>query len=690
MKRHVFAAAFGALLVVLPVRHALRADAALYTVEDLGLIDGAAPTVTGINASGQLSGHVPGGMFGLPQAVRYTNERGWEYIPGVGTFYSLATGINDQGDIVGYAHDGTTRGFRAFRYTPGPGVSLIDPLPGGTMSLGHAIDAAGNVVGQSDSAAGPVAFRAAPGLPAVALSTVGGTPTTACAINATGQVAGYGANEVGQARAFRLEADNSVNPIVAFDGVDGSIEACALDAAGRVGGKATSGGIFRAFTFSSGSPVNVDTFAASVTSEIEGISAGVAVGWFLLGDGTYHAFVNTTEDGSSDLNDLLAPDSGWNLDQAFAVNASGTIAGSGRLNGQPRVFRLTPVADDNDTTAPTITALSAAPSTIVPPNNAMVDVVISAAATDDRDPSPVCSVTGIDGHGAPATDYSVVGPLAGWVRAKGGATYSFAVSCRDAAGNAASGSVDVVVPPDTTAPVINSVSADPSTIWPPNGALVPVTVAVSATDNVDATPSCELTSVSGTSLSFDDYAITGPLSAKLRALSGRTYTLNVKCSDTAGNHSSAAVAVFVPPDTTAPVISEVVASPSVIWPPNGKMVTVNLGVTAGDDVDDAPQCALKSIVSNGGAASDAVVTGPFSASVRAERNDNGSLRTYTLKVACWDAAGNKSWGSATVVVNKDGPVAKAVYKGLLVKVLKKKALLTRKLLKGYFSRGSSR
>jgi hypothetical protein len=59
-------------------------------------------------------------------------------------------------------------------------------------------------------------------------------------------------------------------------------------------------------------------------------------------------------------------------------------------------------------------------------------------------------------------------------------------------------------------------------------------------------------------------------------------------------------------------------------------------------------------------------------------------------VACWDAAGNKSWGSATVVVNKDGPVAKAVYKGLLVKVLKKKALLTRKLLKGYFSRGSSR
>src|SRR5688500_15546019 len=49
MTRHIFAAAFGALLVVLPVRQALRADAALYTVEDLGQLDGFAPTVTGMN-----------------------------------------------------------------------------------------------------------------------------------------------------------------------------------------------------------------------------------------------------------------------------------------------------------------------------------------------------------------------------------------------------------------------------------------------------------------------------------------------------------------------------------------------------------------------------------------------------------------------------------------------------------------
>jgi len=687
MKRHVFAAAFGALLVVLPVREALRADAALYTVEDLGTIEGFAPTVTGINASGQVSGYVTGAS-GMPRAVRYTDGSGWEYIPGISTLFSLATGISDSGDIVGYHFSGA--GFRAFHYADGAGASFIDPLPGDNMSVGLGINANGDIVGQSSGPGAPRAFRAAPGLPAVPLSLLGGTNATACGINAAGQITGFSTNAAGQQHAYRLEADSSVTDIVPFDGPGGTGWACAIDAAGRVGGRATSGSAFRAFTFTAGAAANVDTFATSQQSTIESIAAGVAVGWFLtLAEGSAHAFVNS-ENGSSDLNDLIAPGTGWTLEQAFAINVNGTIVGLGKLDGTPRAFRLTRVGEAEDTTAPVITALSATPASIEPPNNAMVDVVISASATDDRDPSPVCSVTGIDGHGAPATDFSVVGPLAGWVRARGGATYSFAVSCRDAAGNAASGSVDVVVPPDTTAPIISSVSADPSTIWPPNGALVPVTVAVSATDNVDAAPSCALTSVSGISLSSDDYAITGPLSAKLRALGGRTYTLNVKCSDTAGNQSSAAVAVFVPPDTTAPVISEVVATPGAIWPPNGKMVAVSVGVTAGDDVDEAPQCALKAVVSNGGAAEDAAVTGPFSASVRAERNADGSTRTYTLKVACRDAAGNTSWGSATVAVSKDGPSPKAAYKGLLVRALKAKAQLTKKILKAYFSRGSSR
>jgi hypothetical protein len=688
MTRHIFAAAFGALLVVLPVRQALRADAALYTVEDLGQLDGFAPTVTGMNASGQLSGYVIGAS-GMPRAVRYTAETGWQYLTGVSTFYSQARGINDAGDLVGYHHNGMA--FRAFRYVPGTGVSFVEPLAGGMMTFGFGIDAAGNVVGESVAPEGSTAFRAAPGLPAVALPGLGGAGSSACGINAAGQIAGSGANSAGRQHAFRIEADNTVTAIVPFDGPEGSGSACAIDAAGRVGGRATSANVLRAFVFDSGAPVNVDTFAASEQSNIESVAAGVAVGWFLaLPSRTPHAFVNTAE-GSADLNDLIEPGTGWQLDQAFAVNATGIIAGVGRLNGQPRVFRLIPA---RDTTLPVITSLSASPSTIEPPNNAMVTVTVSATATDDRDPSPVCSIVGIDGHGAPATDFMVTGPLTGWVRARSGARYSFAVSCSDAAGNFATSAVDVVVPPDTSAPVITSVSADPSTIAPPNGAAVAVSVSVTATDNVDASPSCALSDISVVPATTADYGITGPLTAKVRAIGGRTYTLVVTCRDTAGNAASAAVAVVVPPDTKAPVIESVTATPNAIWPPNGKMVNVNVAVSANDDVDALPQCALKSVVVSGGDAADGIVTGAFTASVRAEKNGDGTDRVYTLKVACRDAAGNTSWGSASVTVTRDGSSANELLsakKGLLVKLLKK---ATGRGAVGnahrYFSRGSSR
>jgi hypothetical protein len=283
------------------------------------------------------------------------------------------------------------------------------------------------------------------------------------------------------------------------------------------------------------------------------------------------------------------------------------------------------------------------------------------------------------------------------VRARGGATYSFAVSCLDGAGNATAGSADVVVLRDTTAPVITSVSADPSTIGVANGALVPVTVKVTATDNVDAAPSCALSSISSTAVTADDSAITGPLTAKVRAVGGRTYTLSVKCSDSARNQSFAAVAVVVPADKTAPVISSVVATPNVIWPPNGKMVPVSVSVRATDNVDAAPQCSITSITANAGPASDAVITGALTGQVRADKQADGSARIYTLKIACADAAGNKSWCSTTVVVSKDNATANAALKAMLARKVVlaqvKKAAAIKQALKraaAYFSRGSSR
>jgi hypothetical protein len=253
------------------------------------------------------------------------------------------------------------------------------------------------------------------------------------------------------------------------------------------------------------------------------------------------------------------------------------------------------------------------------------------------------------------------------------------VTCADAAGNVSpASSTDVVVPPDTTAPVISAVSATPSTVWPPNGALVPVTVSVTATDDSDPAPVCSLSSLTASAPTPDGSGITGPLSATVRAVGGVTYTLTVTCSDAAGNSSSAATSVVVPPDTTAPVITNVYATPDAIWPPNGKMVPVTVSVSATDDVDSAPQCYLASV--SGGDPGDAEKTGRFTANVRSEKNADGSVRVYSLNVKCSDRAGNKSVGVATVVVGKDSAVLKAFLRAQYGKLMQQ---LQR-------SRGSSR
>ena len=156
-------------------------------------------------------------------------------------------------------------------------------------------------------------------------------------------------------------------------------------------------------------------------------------------------------------------------------------------------------------------------------------------------------------------------------------------------------SVNVTVPPDVTAPVIAALTATPSSVGPPNGAMVPVALSVSATDDVDDAPSCALAAITSAGAPAGDFAIAGPLSATVRAVGGRTYSLRVACSDAAGNSRDASVDVVVPPDTTAPVMTQLSASPDHIWPPNGKMEQVTLSMTAIDEVDSAPTCSLTSI-----------------------------------------------------------------------------------------------
>src|SRR5439155_20342642 len=131
----------------------------------------------------------------------------------------------------------------------------------------------------------------------------------------------------------------------------------------------------------------------------------------------------------------------------------------------------------------------------------------------------------------------------------------FTVTCSAAAHNASSRSVDVVVPPDTTLPVFTSLSATPSTIWPPKGQIVTVTTSASATDDSGETPTCTLGSIAGPGSSPSDFNVTGANTGTVKAVGGRTYTFNETCADGSGNGAWSAVNVTVPADVTAPVIA---------------------------------------------------------------------------------------------------------------------------------------
>jgi probable HAF family extracellular repeat protein len=646
MKRYMLAAA-SALLVLVHGNAAVRADAPLYTVQNLGTFGGLVPTISGINASGQVVGNV---STNGSQAVRYTDGLGWQALPGLDTSFSQAFGIDDNGDVVGY-HVTSSNQFRAFRYRDGHGVEDIEPLTGGTLTVGAAINNAGTVVGFSDSSSGFAIFSAVLGQPAMALPALGGTMPNACGVNTAGQVAGYSDTPSGAQHGMRIDPGvPSPVEIVSPDGASFTVTACAIDEAGRVGGQLDrASGQTHAFRYTDAAGVqDLDTFGSPL-SNIESLAAGVSVGWYTQPDGTVHAFANRDPDGSFDLNTRIDA-AGWVLTDAKGVNVSGMIAGEGLFNGASAVFRLTP--QQSDTTPPVINSVTATPSVIFPPKGQTVPVSIAVDATDNSGQTPTCTVSSITGPGAPPVDFNVTGPLAGTVLAVGGRTYTFNVKCVDAANNSAFSSASVTVTPDTTPPVIASVSATPSNLWPPDGRLVPVTVSVSATDDVDATPSCALSGVTGVG-SPDEAAITGPLAATLRAVGGRTYGLVVRCSDSAGNASTKSATVVVPPDVTPPVITSLSAAPGMIWPANNKMVTVSIAVSATDDVDASPACGLTSVT--GGPASDVVITGQFTADVRASKDPNGAMRTYMFNVSCRDQAGNASNAAVSVSVSKDHP-----------------------------------
>lgn len=141
-------------------------------------------------------------------------------------------------------------------------------------------------------------------------------------------------------------------------------------------------------------------------------------------------------------------------------------------------------------------------------------------------------------------------------------------------------------------------------------------------------------------------------------------TVMARSTDREGNQEEPPVSTMVRIDKNAPTLT-LSADPTVLWPPNHKLVAIHLIIQAHDAFDPAPIVRLVSVTSNepddglgdGDTAGDIVIQPDGTILLRAERSGKGGGRGYTITYSAQDASGNVTVRSVTVVVPKNRPDA---------------------------------
>jgi hypothetical protein len=133
-----------------------------------------------------------------------------------------------------------------------------------------------------------------------------------------------------------------------------------------------------------------------------------------------------------------------------------------------------------------------------------------------------------------------------------------------------------------------------------------------------------------------------------------TNTLAIMVTDTATNTASCSSTITVV-DTNPPVITDVTATPNVLWPPNHKFVEITVHATVTDTCDTATwkiiSVSSNEVAKGKGSKSSSAwkITGAHTVKLLAERDGKGSGRIYTITVQAEDVSGNLS-APATVTV----------------------------------------
>jgi hypothetical protein len=178
------------------------------------------------------------------------------------------------------------------------------------------------------------------------------------------------------------------------------------------------------------------------------------------------------------------------------------------------------------------------------------------------------------------------------------------------------------------------------------------------TKSADASCSAAVTSAEIDDGSFDpdgDAIVLAVSPAGPFALGTTPVTLTVTDDEGATATCTALVTVV---DTTPPSLSAPSASPSVLWPPNHKLVGVAIHYDVADNCSQpaAIACALGVAsdepidgIGDGHSSPDWLVTDAHRVQLRSERSGRGDGRVYGVAIECRDGAANGVIGEVDVV-----------------------------------------
>ena len=284
-------------------------------------------------------------LTGTPEARQYYyldlgTFTGPQTLPGPGDSLGEALGLNDQGQIVGWAWIWNTVGDtweqHAVRWDLA--TRTFQDLGAGNNSFAYSINNLGQIVGTAATGAVTNAFFWDPANPTLQpiTNTLGGTQAWAIKINDQGQVVGYAETTMApnpDVHAFLWPVNQKMQDL----GTMGGTQSWANDinSSGQIVGTSITdtNGSYGAYLRdpTSGTLQPLGSFFVGGWSGGLGLnSLGQVVGWSLTTSGSFHAFLQTSL--QTQPLDLGILPGNYNYSQAMSLNAQGQIVGECGIN----------------------------------------------------------------------------------------------------------------------------------------------------------------------------------------------------------------------------------------------------------------------------------------------------------------------------------------------------------------------